>query len=97
MIWRVQSQMPRYWLVLRSPCTVSRPRTMSSGYVALMPTMPAPAPAASRSSGVICPSPPFSCRWAEMRLRPARALRYAQAPWRAASGRRRRRRRRRAC
>ena len=58
-------------LVFPSPCTVSRPRTMSSGYVALMPTMPAPAPAASRSSGVICPSPPLSCRCREMALRAA--------------------------
>ena len=29
---------------------------------------PAPAPAARRSSGVICPSPPLSCRWCDMRL-----------------------------
>lgn len=45
------------YCVLPVACTVSRPRTMSSGYVALMAMMPAPAPATRRRNGVSCPLP----------------------------------------
>ena len=43
-----------YCLYLPSTCVVSRPRTMSSGYVADMAKIPAPAPAVRRVRGPSC-------------------------------------------
>ena len=76
MIWRVACMMPVYSLLF---CTVRRPLTMSRGYVALMPMIPAHAPQPSRSNGVICPSPPFSSKWCDTRLHSNSAVRLLQS------------------